>query len=139
MSGPRSLVRSVPRDCVAARARLASAERFAESAAIPGLHPEASSVLYYDSARNALSAVLAVAGVQVVEGRGAYAVTIREAGRLLDPGARTDIIAIDSARVARNRTEYDAQPVGQHQVAAIRLATLAILVSCRSHVNRGCP
>ena len=49
------------------------------------------------------------------------------------------IIAIDGARVARNRTEYDAQPVGQQQVAAIRRAIRAILIACQRYVDRGCP
>ena len=83
MTGPSPQIRSVPRDCSAARARLASAERFAQSAEAAGLHPEATFVLLYDAARNALSAVLTAGGIQVVEGRGAHAVTIREAGRLL--------------------------------------------------------
>ncbi|MBO0687720.1 MAG: hypothetical protein J2P45_31615 [Candidatus Dormibacteraeota bacterium] len=139
MSDPNPQIRSIPRDCTAARARLATAQRFADSAAVRGLHPEASFILYYDAARNALSAVLSVAGIRVVEGRGAHAITIREAGRLLGPTLRREIIAIDGARVARNRTEYDAQPVGQHQVGSIRRATLTILDACRRHVEGGCP
>jgi hypothetical protein len=82
--------------------------------------------------------VLTAAGIQVVEGRGAHAVTIREAGRLLGTASRREIIAIDGARVARNRTEYDAQPVGKHQIVALRRATGAILVACRGYVDRSC-
>jgi hypothetical protein len=70
-----------------------------------GLLPEASFVLLHDAARNALSAVLTAAGRRVVEGRGAHAITIREAGRLLDVTHEHEIVSIEGARVARNRTD----------------------------------
>ena len=76
-------LRSAQPDCEGARMRLDAAERFSKSAGVTGLHREAAYVLYYHAARNALSAVLTALGKRVGDGRGAYAVTIREAGRAL--------------------------------------------------------
>jgi len=77
-------------------------------------------VLCYDATRNALAAVLSALGKRVGEGRGAHALTIREAGKALGPAHRRAIIAIEAARVARNRTEYDAQPVTQAQLESLK-------------------
>ena len=131
-------VRSVAPDCEAGRARLAAAARFAESAQVHGLHAEAGYVLFYDAARNALSAVLAVAGRRVSDGRGAHAVTISEAGRILGPSHRAAIITIDGARIARNRTEYDAQPISRQQLDAIQHASQAMLDVARAYVDLQC-
>ncbi|HEV2952701.1 MAG TPA: hypothetical protein VG015_01250 [Candidatus Dormibacteraeota bacterium] len=71
MPGPGSAeVKRIAPDCPGARARLAAAERFAQSADSTGLHPEAAYVLRYDAARNALAAVLAAVGTRVGDGRG---------------------------------------------------------------------
>lgn len=113
-------IRATRPDCAAARRRLAAADKFAESANLEGLHPEAAYVLCYDATRNALAAVLSALGKRVGEGRGAHALTIREAGKALGPAHRRAIIAIEAARVARNRTEYDAQPVTQAQLGRSR-------------------
>lgn len=134
----RARVLSVALDCDGARARMATASRFAASAHVAGLHPEASYVLFYDAARNALSAVLGVAGKRVSDGRGAHAVTISEAGRLLGATHRAAMLAIDGARVARNRTEYDAQPVSHQQLDGIRLATTAVLDAAQAYVELHC-
>ena len=131
-------LQSVAPDCAGGRARLAIAARFAESAQVGGLHAEASYVLLYDAARNALSAVLAVAGRRVSDGRGAHAVTISEAGRILGPNHRSAIVNIDGARVARNRTEYDAQPISRQQLDAIRDAARALLDAARAYLDLHC-
>ena len=131
-------VRSIEPDCAGARARLAAAQRFAESALTTGLHAEASFVLLYDAARNGLSAVLAAAGKRVSDGRGAHAITIAEAGRILGPAHGDAIVMIDGARIARNRTEYDAQPVSRQQLEGLRSAAHSILQASRSYVDLHC-
>lgn len=132
-------MRAIPVDCNAATERLGAAVRFAESASVAGLHPEASFVLLYDAARNALSAVLAAAGKRVSDGRGAHALTIAEAGRVLGADQRAAIVAIDGARVARNRTEYDAQPVSRQQLEGLEAATQALLFAARAFLDAKCP
>ena len=132
-------VLSVAPDCDGARARMATAARFAASARVAGLHAEASYVLFYDAARNALGAILCVAGKRVSDGRGAHAVTISEAGRILGATHRAAMVTIDGARVARNRTEYDAQPVSCQQLDGIRRAATALLDAAQAYVELHCP
>jgi hypothetical protein len=73
------------------------------------------------------------------DGRGAHWLTIREAGRALGPELRAVIAIVDSARVSRNRTEYDAQPVSQAQLEALQQATSAVLVAVREFIEGKCP
>ena len=138
MADGRAEVRTAPRDCAAAARRLAAASKFAESAGASDLHAEASFVLYYDAARNALAAVLASEGKRVTDGRGAHALTIREAGKALGPKAQDLIPVLDAARVTRNATEYDAQPVTEAQLESVRATALALLDAAREVVDRRC-
>jgi len=128
-----------PPDCAAARDFLDVAHRFFADAGTAGLGSESAYILYYDAARNAVSAILAAAGRRVRGGTGTHHVAISAAGELLgDPHERM-IAGLDAARSRRNQVSYEAWDVSGGDVEALSADAAHCIAAAEDFVRAACP
>jgi hypothetical protein len=133
----RAQVVNTPPDC-AARDFLEVARRFFADAGTAGLGSESAYILYYDAARNAVSAILAAAGRRVRGGTGAHHVAIAAAGDLLGKEHERTIAGLDAARSQRNQVSYDAWDVSGGDVEALREDAADCIAAAEDYVRTAC-
>ena len=130
-------VTAAPADCGRANAHLVRAQELARSAAVVGLGAEASFLLMYYAADNAVSSVLAAAGRRVTTGLNHHQVAIVEALAIMgESGPVTS--AIETARRNRNHVSYDVRPVTAIQLKALTTACADVLKLARAYVASQC-
>lgn len=129
---------NTPPDCAAAGDFLEVARRFYTDAGTAGLGSESAYILYYDAARNAVSAILAAAGRRVRGGTGAHHVAIAAAGDLLGKKHERMVVGLDDARSRRNQVSYDAWDVSGGDVEALREDAADCIAIAEDFVRAAC-
>jgi len=129
----------VPADCAQARSHVATASRFLKDSMVEGISNEMRYGALYDSARNAITGVLAAAGIRITDDRGGHAETIREVRNHLGAEHATSLQRLNAALKKRNQMQYHNANIAVAEADALEQDAIALAKAALEFVNERCP